>query len=79
MVGALLAGSATVNVKAGSDVLALPSETLTTIPAYAPTSVAAGVPESAPVRESKPAQAGLPETLYVSGSPSGSDPEGRKL
>src|SRR5512134_2646738 len=64
--------------KAGSAARSEPSETLMTMFEYDPTLVSVGVPYSVPVVASKVAQAGLPEMLKVSGSPSGSEAVGRK-
>ncbi len=65
MVGASLI-LVTVSVKAGRDALKVPSDTLITIPAVAPTSALAGVPLKAPVAVLKVAHVGLFAMLKLS-------------
>jgi len=64
--------AATVTAKAGSEALATPSLTLMTIPAEAPTSLAAGVPLSCPVAMLKLAHEGLWVMENVRPLPAGS-------
>jgi hypothetical protein len=75
--GSAVAAALTVIEYAGNDTQALPflltlrpSVTEMTMFGYVPTSDAAGVPYSAPVVESKDAQAGRPWILKVNLSPS---------
>jgi hypothetical protein len=65
--------------KGASDVLVLPSLTLTTTFEYVPTLALVGVPESWPVDVLKLAHAGLFAIEYVNVSPSASAAVGRKL
>lgn len=58
--------------KAASAALSLPSDTVIVISPDVPTFAAAGVPVTAPVLALKLAQAGRPEAVKLSGSPSAS-------
>lgn len=69
----------TVRSKAGSDLLALPSDTAMTMPRVTATSAAAGVPVSAPDAVLKLAQEGLLTIANVSRSRSASAALGMKL
>ena len=65
-------GALTVIANAGSAALALPSLTLMTMSRVVPTSAAAGLPASLPVRVSKLPQAGLLVMPKLRASPSAS-------
>jgi hypothetical protein len=66
IVGARLGAAVTVMLKAGSEVLAWPSETLMRMLEYTPTWPADGVPVSAPVVVLKDAHVGRPVMAKVS-------------
>ena len=71
-----VAVSVTEIVKEVNEAVALPSETVTVMPLYVPTSALVGAPEMRPVEVLKAAQEGKFVTANVSASPFGSDAEG---
>ena len=79
MVGGVFALAVTVSVNAGSEALALPSDTVITMGPKLPAEPAGGVPLRLPVLLLNASQAGLPVTLKVSALPSASDADGWKL
>jgi hypothetical protein len=76
MAGARLLGAVTVIANAGREAVARPSLTRMTIFEYVPTLAAVGVPLRSPVDAVNVAHVGRFVMLYVSLSPSGSEPVG---
>jgi hypothetical protein len=79
MTGAALDGAFTAIVKAGSDVLAMPSLTLITMFAYDPACEDVGVPLRRPFEVLNVAQPGLFAMLKASVSPFASEADGWKV
>ena len=68
------AGTVTTMVNAGKEVIARPSETLSTIPVWVAAVPVGGVPLARPVEGLTVSHEGSPDAEYVSTSPSGSKP-----